>query len=80
MKYVNEKYGMPVNLLSVSHEEAIQLEQFLRQLGIRCRTTYSDSINCIIEAENPYKIWADDVTKIKADKEMTEDSINNYKR
>lgn len=81
MKHVTEKYGVELNLLTLTHEELSQLEPFLKLLGVRVRTTIWDSKECTIEADNPYKTWAGHPkARDIADKEMSDFSISCYKR
>lgn len=70
-----------LSLLTLTHEELMQLEPFLESLGVRCRITISDGETCIIQAENPYRVWAGhpDAKKI-GDEAMTPFSISCYKR
>ena len=80
MKHIKEEYGTETNLLQLTHEELIQLEPFLNALGIRCRCTRWDSKDCIIQAENSYRVWIRSEERKRADNDMTDDSINCYKR
>lgn len=80
MKHITEEYGQETNLLTLTHEELEQLEPFLKALGVRCRITICDSKECTIQAHNPYKTWISPTDRKFADDEMTEFSINCYKR
>lgn len=89
MKHITEEYGTETNLLQLTQEEYKQLEPFLRQLGIRCRTTTWDSKEMTVQAENPYKYQLHSAavgnSEIKryeqyADELMTDKYISLYKR
>ena len=80
MKHITEEYGQKTNLLTLTHEELKQLEPFLKALGVRCRCTQYNSKECTIQAENPYKVLISPTDRKLADDEMTEFSINCYKR
>lgn len=81
MKHITKRYGMETNELILTHEELKELEPFLKALGIRCRSTISDSQEVMIEAENPYKTWAGHPDcKHIADDQMTDFGIKCYKR
>ncbi len=89
MKHINERYGQPENLLSLTPEEYKELEPFLKALGVRTRTTRWSHEEVIIQADNPYKWWLtinrniDDALKTTyncASEAMSDFSISCYKR
>lgn len=81
MKNITNQYGMEVNNLTLTWDEFKELEPFLKKLGVRCRVCISDREGVTIQAENPYKIWANHPKcKEIADDMMTDFKINCYKR
>ena len=84
MKHITEKYGQPCNLLSLNYEDYLALQNFLKPLGVRLRTTIVDggyNGTCEIQGENPYKIWAGHPhAKKLGDEAMSDFCISCYKR
>jgi hypothetical protein len=84
MKHITTEYGQPCNDLELTSEELKVLEPFLLALGVRCRTTIYWTENGTgmhkIQAENVYKACIGAKERKFADKFMTEDYINCYKR
>ena len=83
LKHITTRYGQPCNHLELTSEELEELEPFLKELGVRCRTmvyTTKDGVeNHVIQAENPYKFYIGKPERKHADECMTERGIRLYK-
>ena len=80
MKHITEEYGQETNLLVMHHEDYYVLDRFLRGLGVRIRATewYGDTVT--IQGDNPYKIYISREDRKMAERWMTEEEIDRYKR
>lgn len=84
MKHITEEYGSPCNLLEISNKDLAQLEPFLKQLGVRVRSTMGWSKDgeymSLIQAENVYYTWNTPKEREQAKTHMTDFAISCYKR
>ena len=89
MKHITQQYGQAENLLELSEEDYLQLEGFLKELGVRTRRVSSDwgAGTTVIQAENPYQVQLELYSKYHsaesilafADEKMTDYEVARYK-
>lgn len=80
MQHITEEYGQETNLLVMNHDDYYILDKFLRGLGVRIRTTEWHGDTVTIQGDNPYKDWISREDRKLADRDMTDDAVDIYKR